>query len=44
MGRKKLTITIDNKILKKYKKFCEKHAINISRRIEKHIEKEMKGK
>ena len=44
MTRKKLTITIEEEILKKYKEFCEKHSINISRRIEKHIEKDMKSK
>ena len=42
MTRKKLTITIDDKTLKKYKKYCENKDINISRRIEKYIKKDIK--
>lgn len=44
MGRKKLTITIDEKILKEYKKFCEENAINISRKIEQYIKKDLNKK
>lgn len=40
--RKKLTLTIDEKILKKYKRHCEKHSINISRRVEKFMLRDMK--
>jgi len=41
MVRKPLTITIEEKILKEFKKYCEEEAINISRKIEKYIKKEL---
>ena len=44
MPRKKLTITIEEKILNQYKKYCEKNAINISRKVEQHMKKDMKKK
>jgi len=41
MTRQKLTITIDEKTLKKYKEYCEKHDINLSRRLERYMKKDM---
>ena len=37
MTRKKLTLTIDEKIIEKYKKYCEDRDINISRRMESGV-------
>ena len=42
MTRKKLTLTINEEVLKKYKKFCEDNDTIISRRIERFMKKEMK--
>ena len=39
--RRKLTLSIDEKILKKYKEYARKEGINISRRVEKYIRKEL---
>ena len=41
MTRIKLTLTIDEKVLKKYKKYCEDNDINISRRLERYMNKDM---
>ncbi|MEA2036539.1 MAG: DUF6364 family protein [Nanoarchaeota archaeon] len=41
MTRKKLTITIDEKVLKKYKKYCEDNDVTISRRLERYMNKDM---
>jgi len=42
--RRKLTLSIDKKILDAYKKYAEKEGINISRRLEKYMRKELKIK
>ena len=42
MTRKKLTLTIDEEILEKYKKFCEDNDTIISRRLERFMKKDMK--
>ena len=42
MTRKKLTLSVDEKILKKYKDYAKKEGINISRRVEKYLKKDMK--
>ncbi|MEK6912991.1 MAG: DUF6364 family protein [Nanoarchaeota archaeon] len=39
--RKKLTLSIDETILKKYKDYSKKEGINISRRVEKYMRKEL---
>lgn len=39
--RKKLTITIEENILNKFKEYCEEEAINISKKIEKYIKKDI---
>ncbi|MEK6890150.1 MAG: DUF6364 family protein [Nanoarchaeota archaeon] len=41
MPRIKLTLTIEKEILKDYKEFCNKEGINISRRVENFIKKDM---
>jgi len=40
--RIKLTLTIGEKVLSNYKKLCQKEGINISRRVEIFMEKELK--
>ena len=40
MTRQKLTITIDEKVLKKYKKYCEDNDVTISRRLERYMKKD----
>lgn len=41
MTRIKLTLTIDEEILKNYKEFCEKEGVNISKRVEKYMKKDL---
>ena len=41
MVRKKLTLSIDQKVLSKYKGYAKKEGINISRRVEKYLRKEL---
>jgi hypothetical protein len=38
----KLTLSIDKNLLNKYKKYCEKEGLIISRQIEKFIEEQLK--
>ena len=40
---KRISITIPEEILGKFKSFCEKNAINLSGRIAKLIEKDFKS-
>ena len=42
MVKKKLTITIDEEVLGKYKKYCEDHDTVISKRVERFMKEEMK--
>ncbi len=42
MNRKKLTLTIDKEILIEYKEHAKREGINISRRVEKFMKKDMK--
>ena len=42
MSRKQLTITIEENILKKFKKYCEDNDINMSKRIERYMKEDMK--
>jgi hypothetical protein len=39
--RKRLDITINEQILKKFREHCRTHNLNMSRVIEKHIKEEM---
>lgn len=41
MTRRKLTLSIDEKVLKKYKDYAKKEGVNISRRVEKYMRKEL---
>ena len=40
--RKPLTISIEEDVLKKFKKYCEDEAINMSKKIEKYMNEELK--
>jgi len=44
MSRKPLTISIEENILKDFKEYCEEEAINMSKKIEKYMKKELKRK
>jgi hypothetical protein len=39
--RKRLDVTIDEHLLKKFKQYCQKHDLNMSRTLEKHIKEEL---
>jgi len=41
MPRKRFTITIDEKILDKYRKLCEERDVNMSKRIERYMKKDI---
>ena len=41
MARKQITITIEEKILKEFKKHCEENDINMSKRIERYIKEDL---
>jgi len=43
MTRIKLTVSIEEKVLKKYKKYCEDNDVTISRRLERYMKKDMKS-
>ncbi|MBI4918996.1 hypothetical protein HY837_03635 [archaeon] len=40
--RKRLDITIDENILRKFKEYCRQQGFNMSRLVEKHILEELK--
>jgi hypothetical protein len=42
--QKKVTLSFDNKIYEKFKKFCRDNAIMLSRKLELDMERIMKGK
>jgi len=42
-GNSKLTLSINQKVLKDYKELCEKKGLIISKQIEKFMEKELKN-
>jgi len=44
MVRKPLTISIEESVLKKFKQYCENEAINLSKKIEKYMKKELENK
>lgn len=37
----KLTLSVDEQLLRKYKKYCKEQGLVISRRVEKFIENEL---
>ena len=41
MARKQITVTIDENILNIFKKKCEENDINMSKRIERYMKKEL---
>lgn len=43
-GYERISITIPKELLKKFRKFCEDNAINMSGRISKLIEKDINEK
>lgn len=44
MGKKKVTLSIDSKTYKDFQKYCEDHAIMLSKKIELIMKEIMKGK
>lgn len=42
MSREPLTISIEEEILKEFKKYCEDNDINLSKRIERYMKEELK--
>jgi hypothetical protein len=44
MEKIKLTLSIDKNLLEKYKKYCKKEGLIISRQVEKFIEKKLEEK
>jgi len=42
MSRKQFTITIGEDILNRYRRYCGKKDINMSKRIERYMKKDMK--
>jgi len=43
MGRKTVALSLDEDIYEAYQKYCEKHSIILSRKVEKFMEAEMQG-
>jgi len=41
MGRKPISITIDETILKKWNQYCENNDINKSKRIERYMKQDL---
>ena len=39
--RKQITITIEEKILREFKKHCEENDINMSKRIERYMKEDL---
>ncbi|MCF7859648.1 MAG: hypothetical protein K9N07_10080 [Candidatus Cloacimonetes bacterium] len=42
MGRKTVALSLDEDVYEAYKKYCEKHSIILSRKVEKFMEEEMR--
>ncbi len=41
MARKQITVTIDEVVLDKFKKMCDDNDINMSKRIERYMKKDL---
>ena len=41
MVRRPVTISIEEEILENFKKYCEENDINMSKRIERYLKKEL---
>lgn len=44
MVRKPITISVEEDILKKFRKYCEDNDINMSKRIERYMRTELERK
>jgi len=44
MSKKKVTLSIDEKIYDRYREYCEKNALMLSKKVELFMEKELKEK
>ena len=44
MGRKTVALSLDEAIYENYQKYCEKHSMILSRKVEKFMEEELKKK
>jgi len=42
MGRKTVALSLDEEIYEKYKKYCEKNSIILSRKVENFMKDELK--
>lgn len=42
-GNVKLTLSVNKKILREYKKYCEKKGIIISKQVEKFMKKQLEN-
>jgi hypothetical protein len=41
MGRKTVALSLDEDVYEAYQKYCEKHSLILSRKVEKFMEKEL---
>jgi len=41
MAKQKVTLSIDSEVYKKFKYYCEEHAILLSKKVELYMKKEM---
>ncbi|MBI4151176.1 hypothetical protein HY492_03550 [Candidatus Woesearchaeota archaeon] len=39
--RKRIDVTINENVLKRFKHYCEEHGINVSRKIEQYMKEEL---
>lgn len=44
MAKKKVTLSIDDKVYDKYKDYCEKNALMLSKKVELFMENELSEK
>jgi len=42
MGRKTVALSLDEDIYEEYQRYCEKHSIILSRKVEKFMEEQLK--
>ena len=42
MGRRQFTITIEENIIREYRNYCRDNDINMSKRIERYMKKDIK--
>ena len=39
--RQRINLTVDNNLIRKFKKYCKENSLNMSRVVEKHIKEEL---